>query len=563
MQMFGRASRKEEEQANVDVFLSSSTYHRHLTTLTLRQESCDLERHSLTCLYNALQPAHCIWQSLLAYFNEHKDDGWTCREKCVFCTGEEGEQNRILEHPSLNTILKTINSVPKITKTLLHYLLLSTPSTMEKVPVEVQNTFFSCKDMNFKKETKVQATSKIVEDMAKAGLIQLTIAKNERAANLCLTDKGLSMIKNEVPSYNRTVAHNYDCNLPTQESIQACPSPHSDFSMPKEEDLKTIHEAEEMTDDLFELCLRIPVIKGYVVLDIKEENRPNICIPKSIVNEVFCSEHKNFKHGYITALDAFHKYPTYISWTVYTRWKSTRTFHDTTKGFNIRWYCAHRPFGCPAEKRWTSIGTEEHSGEEHVIFEEIFYSLGTDKEVELSRHIHACGAKVQNREKKELSFERCCVFDHNVVPECFKLQKQEEFPRKTISQPAFTFMGQLLGDFSRDPTKAQMISSVTYGKARNMQHSIATSSRPWLQEVKHVSAMSGFDRVQRLREYLEKQEGRQRHERCPTYIASMTLHETNVFTVICTDLFGVTLFTLATRRPDSVISVDGTGGIFA
>ena len=70
--------------------------------------------------------------------------------------------------------------------------------------------------------------------------------------------------------------------------------------------------------------------------------------------------------------------------------------------------------------------------------------------------------------------------------------------------------------------------------------------------------MTRFNRVQLLKEYIDKKECKQGNL-CPSYIGPMTLHEKDVFTVICTDLFGVSLFNLATRKKACVISIDGTG----
>ena len=166
----------------------------------------------------------------------------------------------------------------------------------------------------------------------------------------------------------------------------------------------------------------------------------------------------------------------------------------------------------------------------------------------------------QNRERKTKQSDACCVFNRAVIPEPFcNLMIEEELPQKNISQPVFSFMQQLQDTYSTDPIRAQLNSNVTYGVTRNIQHSIARSHRPWLSESTNVSAMSGFDRVKCLKEYIDQQELKHRTDLCPCYIGTMTHHTADFFTVICTDLFGVTLFTLATKKKNSVISVDGTG----
>lgn len=560
MQMVGRAARQEDEQANVDVFLSTPHYHSLINKINRNEdpEFSRIERISLTWLYNALQPGKCTWKHLLSYFNEHVNDDWTCETKCGNCLGNGSNQNNeICKHPSLNTALKTINLAQNIYKTTLYNLLLSTPSSMEKVATEIQNIFLDCKDTTFKKLNTQQQCYEFIAGMQEAGLIKMEITQTERSPVLRLTNKGLSIM--EELSRKNTTEDVYDCKLPTLEMMKERPFPPTDFSMPSEEDLKTIHAAEEMTDDLFEICLRIPILKGLVVLDMEETNRI-ICVPRAIIAEIWCNEHKTSKAGYAAALGPFHRYPNYISWGVYTRWKSVNTFKDSLVGFHIKWSCSHRTFGCAVQKVWRTIYEERHNGEDHVVIEEVYDTIGTDKEIRLNRHLHPCGSKVQNRERKSKS-DVCCVFNRAVIAEpfCNLMTDEEELPQKSISQPVFSFMQQLDEKYSTDPMKAQLNSTVTYGKARNMQHSIALSKRPWLADSTNVSSMSRFNRVERLKDYIDKQEHKHRIDLCPCYIGTMTLHTTDVFTVICTDLFGVSLFTLATKKKNSVISIDGTG----
>ena len=568
MQMVGRAARQEDEQANVDVFLSTPHFHSLIHKINFHpdQDIARIERKSLTWLYNALQPGKCTWKHLLSYFNEHVNDDWTCETKCANCEGNNSNQiNEVSEHPSLNTVLKIINMVPNLYKTTLYSLMLSTPSQMEKVPEDIQKVFLDCRDKNFKKFNSHKKSQEFITSMQGAGLIKMEITLTEKSPVLRLTNKGLSIIE-ELSSENNS-EDVYDCKLPSLEMIAECPCPPADFSMPSEEDLVTIHAAEEMTDELFEICLHIPIIKGFVVLDVAEENRM-ICVPKAIIAEIWCNKHKKTKEGYAAALVPFHRYPNYISWTVHTRWKSQNAFKDSLVGFNIRWICSHRSYACAVQKVWRTIAVAEHNGEDHVIIEEIFSTIGTelkaitDTEIRLNRHLHPCGSKVQNRGRSNIqkSSEMCCVYNRAVIPEPFRnLMTQEELPQKIVSQPVFSYMQQLFDNYSTDPIMAQINSTVTYGKARNIQHSIAFLNRPWLAGIPNVSSMSRFNKVERLKEYIDKEERKQSSDLCPCYIGPITLHERDVFTVICTDLFGVTLFTMATKKKNSVISVDGTG----
>ena len=106
MQMVGRAARQEDEQANVDVFLSTPHYHSLINKINRHedQEFSRIERISLTWLYNALQPGKCTWKHLLSYFKEHVNDDWKCETKCGNCLGNESNQNN--EVPSLRCLLQ-------------------------------------------------------------------------------------------------------------------------------------------------------------------------------------------------------------------------------------------------------------------------------------------------------------------------------------------------------------------------------------------------------------------------------------------------------------------------
>ena len=563
MQMVGRCARQEGEEANVYVFVTAKLYHFYINKMNVApdQEAANLEKNSVTWLYNALMPGKCTWKHLLSYFKEHVNDSWTCQTKCAHCAGDGTSlNNEIYEHPSLQTALKTIKMVPTLNKTTLYFLLLSTPSALDKVPKEVQDIFSSCKDRRFKPLLHITKATEFTTSMQDAGLVQLHIVRNSKSSVLRLTEKGLSTIE-DVPNNDDTVQRQDNCELPSLEMMKACPIPSSEFVTPNQEDLQKIHEAEEMTDELFEICMRIPVIKGHIVLDIKEENR-TLCVPKAIIEEIFCKEHKTYKEGYPAALVPFHRYPNYISWGVATRWKK-KTFEHNLLGLTIRWICSHRTYCCAAQKMWKTIGEAEHNGEIHIIIEETFETIGIDKEIQLNRHIHPCGSKLQNRKtvNPKVSLKRCCVFNRSVMSADYQNvgNNEENFPQKTVSQPVFSFMQQLFEDYSADPIKAQLNSATTYGRTRNIQHSIAVANRPWLGASANEASMSRFNRVQLLKEYIDKKECKQGNDPCPSYIGPITDVAKDVFTVICTDLFGVSLYHLATRKKACVISIDGTG----
>lgn len=559
--MVGRAARKEEEEADVDVFLSSKTYHFYLSKLALseNQDFAHLEKYSLTCLYNALTPGKCTWKPLLAYFQEPMNETWQCETRCANCRGEGIQPNsKILEHRAFNTALITIRTIPNISKTVLYNLLMSTPSTLEKVPTETQNLFFACKDRNFETISHYNKAKDFVANLVDEGIVKLDIERGCRAAVLRLTEKGVALIDDNQHS-DPTGQSQHECYLPTTEMINECPCP-TEFSTPNDEELQKIHDASEMTDELFEICMKIPVLKGLIVLDVEETNR-KICIPKQIVDEIWCTEHKEWKKAWGSALKPFHRWPRYITWSIATRWKKKNTFNDGVLGLSIKWQCAHRSFNCVAQKTWRTLAEAEHNGKCHVIMEEVYDNIGTGPKNLLNRHIHPCGAKIK-KEKKEslLSPNTCCNYNMSIVKGEFHNAFTEDiFPQKVVAQPVFTFMEQLLQGYNSDPVQAQINSTVTYSKTRNIQHSMADSARPWLKDVLNESSLSRIQRVQLLQQYIDGQEKKNKGSLCPSYIGTITQYEHDIFTVICTDLFGITLYSLATKKKDCVISCDGTG----
>ena len=206
-----------------------------------------------------------------------------------------------------------------------------------------------------------------------------------------------------------------------------------------------------------------------------------------------------------------------------------------------------------------------HNGNEHVLVHETFVHLGGESKAILNRHLHAAGAKVSRPKTATATAteNNCCIYNEEAISTQFKeLIKNEKLPMKTKSQPVFSYMEQLLQGYVDDPLAAQLNPSITYSKARNEMHQQKQTMRPWLQGA-NLKGLSNFNRVQLLKKYLDK-EGQEKNrssrpQACPFYIGPATLHDGDAFTVICTDLFGITMFNLCAKN--GVCSIDGTGEI--
>lgn len=564
--MLGRAARKKEEEAIVHVIQQPKLFDFHLKKLNQTQnestEVAELMKNSLLKLHNCLIEPQCTWKGLLSYFNEHDQDDWTCLEKCNKCNHQEEDplDNPLVDLPTLRKALQMVSSIPELSKTTFYHLMIGTPSALAKVP---SNILELVPQRSGKRSgiSSISKASDFVRRLLNEGLISIALPKGRHGVILELTDKGKQTLEN---STLMEATQTDICSLPTEDILNETPLTNQQFTMPNQDIYEKINSAEEMTDELMEICLQTIVVRGSIVLDVTEKDRL-ICIPLEMFSELFCEKHKAFKQNYQVALKPFHKWPKYVSWHIMQKWKGESTFVENTKGLNIKFYCGHKQFNCSAQKQWKSIRTVKHNGNEHVLIHETFVHLGGESKAILNRHLHAAGAKVSRPKTATATAteNNCCIYNEEAISTQFKeLIKNEKLPMKTKSQPVFSYMEQLLQGYVDDPLAAQLNPSITYSKARNEMHQQKQTMRPWLQGA-NLKGLSNFNRVQLLKKYLDK-EGQEKNrssrpQACPFYIGPATLHDGDAFTVICTDLFGITMFNLCAKN--GVCSIDGTGEI--
>ena len=121
--------------------------------------------------------------------------------------------------------------------------------------------------------------------------------------------------------------------------------------------------------DFIEVALQAPVVKGLLTLDFIESD-DFTCVPKDLVDALFCETHNKIKPGWSEMLTAFHKYPRRISWREGKKWWGLNSFKGSKNyvGINFEFTCAHSKDKCQAQCKWSSQGIFSHDLGEHVLF---------------------------------------------------------------------------------------------------------------------------------------------------------------------------------------------------
>ena len=66
-------------------------------------------------------------------------------------------------------------------------------------------------------------------------------------------------------------------------------------------------------DDILELCMQETLIKGNILTNFEDINT-SVCVPKQVVDEMYCPTHDAIKPQWSLLLTSFHKYPRTIRW---------------------------------------------------------------------------------------------------------------------------------------------------------------------------------------------------------------------------------------------------------
>ena len=565
--MIGRGARERTEKANVYIFPTSHMFNFHRRKLDMTKNNYNFLQQSLHILETSLHTSNCTWREMLRYFREDKQDDWACKT-CSNCKNAHQNESDILCHPLFFTSLYILKGNLDVSKTDMCRLLVGSPSQLQHVPLQLLNHFENVRDKEAPGIKSYKNASNFIIKLQYQGYITIQLPKQGFAGVILkLTLKSLDILNTPgVQVYPPLLPSTFECFLPTEENLNEGPFPLEEFVSPDEESLKKILETEVFTDELWEVCLQIPILKGSILLDVREENR-KFCIPLQSFVELWCKSHKQMKVGYSSALKPYHRWPKYITWHVKFKWKNykalSNTFVDSMSGLHIKWYCGHFPFNCTATKTWTSLAVETHNNCEHVIIQETFHQIKDANGTILNRHLHPCGAKAfKSKGKKNNVVNDCCTYNKDKIDSVFlPFCIDQDLPLKSVSQPVFSYMEELLQAYIKDPLAAQVNPEASYNRARNIMAKKKKENRPWLTDVNNAKELTNFNRVTHLKNYIDMKD-RERNKssnrkKYPCYIGPMIHHEQDVFTVLCTDLFGITLFNLCSKQ--GVVSIDGTG----
>ena len=114
-----------------------------------------------------------------------------------------------------------------------------------------------------------------------------------------------------------------DCCLPTVEILQDLPFVVEPYRMPEEIDL--VLKRDRIDDDVMELCMQETLIKGNILTNFQEQES-NVCVPKQVVDEMYCPGHEHIKPHWGLLLTSFHKYPRIIRWKEGKKWLGNNSF---------------------------------------------------------------------------------------------------------------------------------------------------------------------------------------------------------------------------------------------
>merc|ERR1711888_299761 len=124
-----------------------------------------------------------------------------------------------------------------------------------------------------------------------------------------------------------------------------------------------------MPIEVLELCMQETLIKGNILTNFEDSNSA-VCVPKQIIDELYCPTHDTIKPQWALMLSSFHKYPRNIRWKEWKKWAGKNTLKNKKdfKGLKLQFTCAQQKDGCIAQCEWTSLGLVEHQEMQHVVF---------------------------------------------------------------------------------------------------------------------------------------------------------------------------------------------------
>ena len=588
-QMLGRASR---EGNNGDIFilynrqtmaLHSGHLKRSLDNKLITKETADILSDSLLAMQMLSESNKCRWGSFLEYFNAVPDHEFRCEVNCDNCVSDV-EDREITE--LAKPILEFILSCHSITRSKLIYLLLGNNSEIEKVDVVTQTKAKNSNVIHLGKAlgmNRADVTS-TVDEMIGSGLLVYNnkVVPGQRSARLVITSMGQKAIFLETITVTlkkhkafakkivgkKILIKDTSCHLPTESDLEALPSKERSYELP--ENLEEILRKDVIGDELLEVALQSPVARGNIVLDFEDENG-HMCVPKDVIDSLYCKIHKKIKPGWADMLTGFHRFPRRISWREGSKWIGTNSFGGRQDyiGINFSFTCANKKDGCLAQYTWKSTGLFTHHSGAHIMFETVFKTKKPEEEDTVSqyvcnRHIHTF---TQPPASKHFAIDNCCIINQDILPNQFQriTIKKTIAPKQTdAANPIRASMNSNLQAMEDDPYAVQVGTTLTtYNRMRNIAQNDQQERTPWLKGVDKTT-VTMTQRILHLKKFIddyywkkEKQDGTYSDKKKYTYFIESVTESTQGITVLVTCLLGIKLYSLIADR--AVISIDGTG----
>lgn len=534
IQQFGRAAR-EGTKAKAVIFRDPSVTSRHLSILrsSSMQRTCNLTTDemngytkSIMAVKELVDTEECRWKAVLKYFGEEKD---SCKNNCDACL-EESLREEVDITSFAKPILQFLQK-QNVMKSQLQFIVKGSKTKIEALPypILVAARSTECIGIAGKAGVKQVVAMEYLELLCQHGYIN-PVLKGKKTPVLACSTTGKLHLQRSTPITIKTkrekLKHNISleevdlsiCKLQTQEDFSRVPEEvYEEHNQPRgEDDIKEIlHNTHDVNEDVLSLAIGNTVLRGNIALDFEEENK-TFCVPKDLVENLICKNHKQLKDHAGLALSAYQAFPKIISWRVKKHYLSNKASNQKTylNGISFRMYCSSQKDGCQAVKVIKSIGVQQHDGEEHVIFQSVFQK-DPNTGILLNRHIHAQGSKLskyhEGQGHKKVEARECCTMKFSDIPENYREIPQKLFNPfdKTSSEnqgnpnPVLLFMTENQRQYEEDALIAQLgARNATYTHAQYMRRLETDKARPWL--VGEDQNLTALGKVEKLKNYIDQ-----------------------------------------------------------
>ena len=581
-QMIGRASR-EGSAGSIIIFHNRnilSMHHQHLQQSVregkFNNNMAELLSESILAMQNLCETYSCRWLKILEYFKCAPCGDFTCKN----CDNCESDRFAIDVTNFARPVLAFL-SEHSVVRSKLLYIVIGSSSGLNKVDEFTKNKADSHHLIGLGKKvglTKEKVTQ-YLDSMINSGLISYCIKSEHgsRIPSLNISDSGRkALLQNKITVHSRSRVPSTsdssfelssdECFLPSKEALCQLPFPEKKYQLPQ--DVGDILHNDCISDDLLEVALQVPVLRGFLTVDFVDKDC-FVCVPKQIITSLYCQEHDKIKPNWSHPLTPFHKYPRAITWREGKKWFGANSFvgQRNFTGINFEFTCASAKDFCQAECKWSSLGVFKHGNEDHIKFKVMFKRERIQDTIfTRSHHIHTY-TQVPASKIVHDGNSSCCNIDISDLDQQYRMLIKEKTEIAVSYDPANPVRSTMSGNvqsLESDPYSVQCGTTLlTYNNVKHCQMKDRENRRPWLNKV-DIKNLSMSQRLIYLKNHIdqtywekEKTSGTYSERKKYTYYIESVMENTVGITVLITDLLGIKLYAACADR--SVISIDGTG----